>query len=425
MGLFMVSNSAGPDSFLSKPARRRNNFADTKLKDFVQNLGGAGPSVAAYVRVSPGKSAKEGYSMEVQYKKLKAMIKKRKPKPSRIFWFFDPEKSASHDYEKRKMKDILDLRKRGIISELWGITIERMGRETRKLLDCYYEFVDSGGKIVTPEKEYCKEDFSSEFQFFFEAKMAQRTTELRTVAMIASVKESFMKKHWNKSKKAPGGFIARARKIKEGWLKKDLEFDPIVKAASRLYRRHQSVRYVTGRLNKRFKKLLGQEPLTDYQVGAMLFDGLYSGRPEHMGEVVVDPSLEFITEKTRQKNLKNRDENRKNTPKTLNLMEKMAIEQPTNLLEMMRKKEIILVHNRCWGKLKKNGPDKKTNQQLLSCKKCPKAWRLPDMPAKAHRSSHSRKKKQRKTRAPEDRRKEPTQKAVENIAQNGHESNTN
>jgi len=259
IGLFPASNSAAPDSEPFKPARRKNNFADSKLKDFVEYLGGTGSSVAAYIRVSTGKAAKEGFSMEVQYELINKVLKKKR-KPSRIYWFFDPGKSGSHHFEKRKMNDILDLRKKGVISELWSYSIERMGREKRKLLDCYYEFVDSGGKIVTPEREYSKEDFSSEFQFYFEATMAQRTTELRTAAMIASVRKSFRAKHWNKSKTAPRGFIARARVIKEGWLKKVPEFDPIIKAASRLYARHRSIRKVYRILNNRFKKLLAQEP---------------------------------------------------------------------------------------------------------------------------------------------------------------------
>jgi len=385
----------------------RDNFAESNLKDYVEELGGDGPAVAVYIRVSTGKAAREGYSMETQYKIIKKLMKTKKLKPSRIYWFFDPGKSGSHNYEKRKMKDILDLRKRGLISELWTYNIDRMGRETRKLLDCYYEFVDSGGRIVTPEKEYSKEDFSSEFQFFFEAAMAERSTKLRTAASIEGAKESFRTKHWIKSKNAPRGYIALARVIKKDWLKKAPEFDPIVKAASWLYRRHQKVTKVREKLNKRFKKLLGQEPLTDYQVMAMLLDSLYSGQPEHMGEVVIDSSLEFITEKTRQKNLIIRDQNRrKNKLKTIGPMEEEAIEKSTTLLEMMKKKDIVWVHNQCGGRVKKNGTDPKTNQQLLKCKKCPKAWRLPPIPPKTNRNSHNRKKRQQKKKAQEDRSKE-------------------
>ena len=75
MGLFSISNSPAPDSFSFKPIKRKNNFADSKLKDF-EVLGGIGPAVAAYIRVSTWKAAKEGYSMEVQYELVNKMEKK-------------------------------------------------------------------------------------------------------------------------------------------------------------------------------------------------------------------------------------------------------------------------------------------------------------------------------------------------------------
>lgn len=103
--------------------------------DCVQELGGDGPRVAAYLRVSTTKQAKDGVSLDVQRDKIKEMIKHFKP--SQLYEYIDPGKSG-REFDNRKVTDILELAKKGMVDELWVTHIDRVGRT---LLDLLHFFV--------------------------------------------------------------------------------------------------------------------------------------------------------------------------------------------------------------------------------------------------------------------------------------------
>jgi DNA invertase Pin-like site-specific DNA recombinase len=108
-----------------------NGQNKSHLLDRIEDLGGAGPKVAAYLRVSTSRQAKAGYSLDSQYEQLVKMKSERKP--SRIHWLVDAGKSGI-DFDKRKINQVLKLREKNEIQELWVTYIDRIGRECRKLI---------------------------------------------------------------------------------------------------------------------------------------------------------------------------------------------------------------------------------------------------------------------------------------------------
>lgn len=340
--------------------------SSSKFKDYPEDLGGDGPRVAAYLRVS-GLNQVKGYSLEEQFEKMTRLKSERKP--SRIYWFFDPGKSASRDYDKRKMNLILELREKKEIEELWAMRVDRMGREYRKMLYFYLDFSDDGGKIVTPEKEYSPDDFASELSFIIEARTAEQSNKDRTADVVAGKRRSFKHKHWNKP--VPIGYS------KDVWLKKISDYEPLIQESYRLFFIMKSIEYVRQQLNKKFNQSLPKS-LSRSNVRRILSDPVYKGEPEHLGEVVTDPSLAFVSRETFQKSLDILTSIRqKYKPIRIGPLEKLAISEPISFLETL---QIFELHHRdCGGLITKNGTasDEGSWQQLFKCKKCPAEWRLP------------------------------------------------
>lgn len=360
---FLVSLSSSP-TFLPEG---KGNFEAHQLKDHLENLGGDGPKVAAYLRVSTPRQAKEGFSLEAQYEQLCKL--KSTLKPSCIHWFIDPGKSASRDFDKRKMNAILQLREEGEIQELWVWDVSRMGRECRRLLYFFLDFCDNGAKIITPKSEYSLKDLASLIRFIIDAHSAEKANKDRTAAAVAGKAQAFKQKHWNKP--VPLGYFKRI------WLEKNISFEPIIQEVHRLFSRTISIEFVRQHVNKKFTQLL-PKPLSRSAIRRILSDPVYVGRPEHLGEIIVDPSLAFIDEKTVQNSLDilARLHNRYR-PNRIGPLEQLAISQPVGFLEML---DIFELHHKgCGGLVRKNGTahDEGPWQQLLRCKACPAEWRLP------------------------------------------------
>jgi DNA invertase Pin-like site-specific DNA recombinase len=318
------------------------------MKDHVERLGGTGPKIAAYLRVSSGKQVK-GFSLEAQYHEICRM--KARFKPSIIYWFVDPGKSGSRDFDKRKMNDILRLRERDEIHEFWVWNIERMGRECRRLLYYFLDFCDEGAKIVTPKNEYSLKDLPSLITYIFDAHSAQKSNDERTAAVKAGKAASFQRKHWNKP--TPLGYVKRGE-----WLERDTSFDPLIKELHSYFSSTKSIALTRKHINRKF---------------SLLFQ-----RPPHLGEVVIDPVLAFIDEKTFQNNLGILSSLLdRYKPKRIGPLEQLASSRPLAFLKIL---ELFELHHRgCGGLVRKNGTtnDEGEWQQLLHCKKCSAEWRLP------------------------------------------------
>jgi len=360
---FIVSLNVSPTNL----SEGKNNFEASQLKDHIENLGGDGPKVAAYLRVSTTRQAKEGFSLEAQYEQLCKL--KNSLKPSCIHWFIDPGKSASRDFDKRKMNDILQLRERGEIQQLWVWDVSRMGRECRRLLYFFLDFCDNGAKITTPRSEYSLKDLASLITFIVDAHSAEKANKDRTAAAVAGKAQAFKQKRWNKP--VPLGYL------KIVWLEKNTSFEPLIKEVHSFFSSTRSIECVRKHINRRFAQLLAK-PLKRSAIRRILSDPVYVGRPAHLGEIVADPSLAFIDEAAFQNSLRILAKiHDRCKPNRIGPLEQLAISKSLAFMEML---EIFELHHRgCGGTVTKNGTtnDEGRWQQLLKCKACPAEWRLP------------------------------------------------
>ncbi len=345
----------------------KNNLSEhSKWIDYVEDLGGDGPKVAAYLRIS--KKKKESFSLEAQRDAINKMKNERKP--SKVYWFIDDGKSSKspEDFDKLKINSIWKLRERKEIQELWVFKVNRMGRVCRKLLYFYLDFCDDGGIIRDSEKSYDLKELASIITFVLEAHAAQKANEDRAAAAMAGKARAFKQKRWNKP--TPKGY----KKIV--WLQKQPDFDQLINDIYNLFLKEGNLESARKGIGN-FAQLL-PKPLTVPQIRRILSDPVYIGKPEHLGEVVSDPDLAFVDEETFRKSLEilTKIQERCKT-KRLGPLENCATSTPITFLQILEKFE--LHHRGCGGVVWKNGTtnDEGPWQQLFQCKERKKFWRLP------------------------------------------------
>jgi resolvase-like protein len=88
--------------------------------------GGNGLAIACYVRVSSAHQADNGFSVDEQKDKLRKMIDAINP--SIIYWFVDAGMTGTK-FDNRAVVEIMTLKKRGKITELWICEVDRIGRD--------------------------------------------------------------------------------------------------------------------------------------------------------------------------------------------------------------------------------------------------------------------------------------------------------
>jgi len=337
--------------------------ACSQLSDYVEDLGGNGPRVAAYIRIS--KKNQSGFSLEAQRDAINELRDKYKPR--KLYVFVDQRSSKSaKDFDKLKINQILKLREGREIDELWVFNVDRMGRVCRKLLFFFLEFCDDGGIIRTPDRAYGMADL---LDFIREADASQKANEARVKAVVAGKARSFKQKRWNK-RGTPLGYIR-----KDLWLQKRPDFEPLLKEVYRLFFLTQNLNSVSKRIGT-FGGLLTKALSTD-QVRRILSDPVIIGKPEHTGATVIDQNLAFIDEVTFQKSLEILKKIKARCkPKRKGPMEVLAVAKPLTFLQVL---EVFELHHRgCGGLVWKNGTtnDEGLWQQFFKCK-CGDFWRLP------------------------------------------------
>lgn len=354
-----IGSEAGPDS----PA------------DWVEDSGGDGPRVAAYLRVSTGRQAKKGFSLEAQ----RDQLEKLKPdhKPSRIYWFIDAGKSG-RDFDKRKLNAIMELKEKGEINELWVTNIDRIGRECRKLLLFFLNLCEDGVVIRTPEKVYGLKDLSSLLVYVIEAHGAEQKNKDRAKTVMAGKAQAFKKGHWNKPE--PVSY----QKAKNSWLEKipDPNWDPLVKDTYAFLKRilfKPSFEAVKNAINEKYRGFL-PKPLTRHQIKRILTDPVYMGKPQHLGEVVPDPSLAYVDEKIFMEAQKIVEcIRKKHSRKNVDPIRDSLAEHGISALDFYDH-YIELHHKGCGGLLVKYGTltVKGSTKQAYLCKKCGWQKRVTD-----------------------------------------------
>jgi len=340
----------------------------SNIKDHVEDVGSYGPRVAAYLRVSTGRQAKEGFSLPAQREQLNKL--KDQLKPSKICWFVDAGKSGVA-FDGRKITSIMQHAEKREIDELWVTQIDRIGRECIELVLFFLNLCKKGVLIRTPEKVYSLKDLSSVLTYVIEARGAEEENKRRARSAMASKTQRFRGKKWNKT------CIPLAYKKKEDWLEKNPTWEPIVKEIHEHFLRMGNFESVRIYINRKYLHVL-HAPLTRYQIRSILSDPIYAGRPEHLGEVVNDPSLAYVDEQKfiNAQEVINRIRS-KHRPNRVDPLKDLIDTCGISALEFLDQLEYH--HKQCGGLVVKNGTKLagSLTRQIMRCRKCQIQWAVP------------------------------------------------
>ncbi|MEM3714808.1 MAG: recombinase family protein [Nitrososphaeria archaeon] len=342
-------------------------------KEFwVEEFGGNGPRVAAYLRVSTSKQAKEGLSLEVQKERLEAV--KEKHKPSKIYWFIDPGVSGE-DFDNRKIKEIMKLREKKEIDELWVTHVDRIGRECEDSLFFFLRFCKDGGLIRTPDRTYGTKDLADIMLFVMESYVAESENKRRAERANASKIQNFKKKKWNKP--IPLGY----RRSGDGWIEKIPGYGPIIQDIFDLFIKYKSYSRVAKEITNKYNAVLNR-PLSRDVIKRVLSDPVYVGHPSFLGETVIDESLRYIDDATFEKCRSFMHDNSSNINGSVQ-QKSSTLAQLTQVYDVSLLDFIDEVaelhHRRCGGILTRNGSrfENSTLQQVYKCNKCNAQFRIP------------------------------------------------
>lgn len=262
-----------------------------------------GKGVAAYLRVSSRRQAKDGDSLEAQEAQAREIAKTLGT--PRIFWIVDPGKSVK-DFNSRKLNVILDLAANGKIDKLITRDIDRVGRKSLKLLGFLIQLRGNGVTIYTPSGELDLEKLSDFIIAAIKSFAAEEENRKRAAASMQSKIRAFQNRRWNLP--IPIGYAKF-----DDWIKKIQEWTPILRDCYQLFVKLENVVSVTKNVNIKHRKLLERlygKLLTRHQVGRILQNRVYIGKPTCSGKaiekvfgqiVVEDPELKFVNEKEFEK----------------------------------------------------------------------------------------------------------------------------
>lgn len=276
--------------FPSKQVEPLKRVEQNSQEYSVEDLeGGEGIKAAAYLRVSSSRQAKDGLSLEDQEIRLRELA--RKIGISRVYWFVDAGVSGK-DFDKRKLSSILDLAEKQEIQKLLVAYVDRLGRDSRKLVEFFWDLSDYGVTIQTPEEEIDVKKLEGWLISVIKAWSAQDVNEQRGKSALASRVRSFTKKRWNKP--IPLGY----RRREDGWIEKEPGWEPLIKRIYELYLKHTNYQAVRDIVSREFQALL-QKPLTHQQIRQIICDPAYAGRPQYAGKATVeDPNLAHVDPET-------------------------------------------------------------------------------------------------------------------------------
>jgi len=338
-------------------------------KDFwVEKLGESGPRVAAYLRVSTERQV-HGLSLEVQKERLDKM--KMELKPSIVYWFVDAGLSGE-DFDRRKLKRILELREKKQVDELWVTHIDRIGRTCRKSLLFFLQFSEDDGIIRTPEKSFTTKELVDILIYTIESFGAESENKRRAERANASKIQNFKCRKWNKP--IPLGYIRSG-----SWIAKEKKYEPLIKEIFSTFRHHKNISKTEKIINNNYGKILNKM-LTRSRLKRILSDPVYVGRPTFMGVTVIDESLRYVDDETFyecQKLLRIEAEEKRELNK-LSTIAQLALTYDISLLDFLEQ-VVDFYHKECGGKLVRNGPrfEGLIQQQAFRCNSCGSEFRIP------------------------------------------------
>lgn len=283
----VAANQAKLSDFSSGKAVTQNAEDSGKPEQRIEDKENSkGMDVAIYMRVSTDRQAEKGFSLQDQERRLNEEAKRMGA--SRIYPISDPGESGT-DFTRKGLNEILELAKQGKIRFVLVTSLDRIGRDLVESLDYVRKLRVLGVKIKAAGAET---DISTEEGLMISVVQflsAELENKRRARSSDAGRVQSFRTKHWSKPR-PPAGY----RKSESGWIEKNPGWGPLVKRMYELYLRRRNYVAVCSAVNAEFKTFL-RKPLTHQQIGQMLRDPVYVGRPQYAGKVVVgDPSLAYV-----------------------------------------------------------------------------------------------------------------------------------
>ena len=258
--------------------------------DHTEELGGSGPDVSGYVRVSGSGQKKHGFSTAAQVKQIRELAVKTNA--SRIHWFFDLGKTAT-TMDHRKISQIITLKEEDKSNFLLVVSVDRISRECAEATDFFLRFVNRGGTIRTPKEEFVPHDLTSLLLFIIKSYQAEVDDTQRSEKANLGKIEAFLSGFWVVGH-IPFGYI-KLTKIRNGkekyWLQKDGNSEEVVKFVYQEFRKTGSLVSVQKSLrdDPRFKLFLPTG-----RIQGILRDPVYKGAPTFQGNVVHDESLPYV-----------------------------------------------------------------------------------------------------------------------------------
>lgn len=254
-----------------------------------------GLRVAAYVRVSTKRQAREGASLEAQQEELRKLAKSMGA--SVIYWFIDAKSGTT--FSGRKLSSILNLAENGMIDKLLVCDVDRIGRETCTLLGFILALRGLGVTTVTHSQEIDVKKFEGMMLASLKAWKAEYDNEKRTHDSLRSRVHNFKNGKWNLP--VPVGY-----RKKNDWIEKIAEYDPVIKETFNYFMIVKNYGKVERYINKKYERILSR-PLSRRTIARMLQNPVYIGKPicggiktrKFIQDVQVeDKNLAFIDEGT-------------------------------------------------------------------------------------------------------------------------------
>jgi len=301
------------DNFLQKSKGKRDSAAEIKsdgnksrlgLKDVAVKLllpeldaveylnDGNDVRVAAYVRVSTRRQAKEGSSLEAQQEELRKLA--ISAGANVVYWFIDAKSGTS--LSGRKLSAIQRLAELGLIKKLLIGAIDRLGRESCVLLSFIITMRGLGVITVTPNEELdvkrCEDLIIAAVKLI----KAEEENKDRIRAALRSKIYNFKQKKWNM--RIPFGY----RLTNDGWIEKIPEYSHVIKDLFEYFKRVKNYGKTANYINIKYGKLIHRK-LNGESVKRLLCNPVYIGRPTCGGKKtrrffndieVEDPNLAFI-----------------------------------------------------------------------------------------------------------------------------------
>lgn len=258
-----------------------------RKEDYHIHIGGNGPRLILYIRVSSSKQAR-GVSPEAQEEELLALAKKLNP--SEIYVVFDYAKTGT-EFSHRKTGGITRLQKAGLVDQIMVRHISRAGRESWDTNAFLADFIRRGGAVTTLAKTYRRtpEDFDA---LMSEIARAERENIEKSEAMRGSKEKLFMEGNWNHSQIPPGyRNISGTKKIEKDPKWSD---DTVCQGGAMLlyintFLATHSLNKAIGAVPRELQKDLKRDRGMNLLHNPILF-----GRPKMMKAVRIDESLRYL-----------------------------------------------------------------------------------------------------------------------------------